>query len=238
MMRRSSSKRLAFLGLHRLLPISRNARQSLLVPSQEIVKNGQAIAICNGSAPIIEKWVKKVAMDTQTNLDWGYRMGYYAYIYCLGDESERQRACAELQKPEPGIRRVKIIEKRDGDCLFCRKYFFRVYESKHFYAIYDDYPVRRGHMLLIPIRHVEDLTLLTEAEVDDCFFFLLEMIMHIKQEFGADGYNVGINGGEAAGQTVPHLHIHIIPRHFGDVPNPRGGIRKFLPNPLKDYPES
>jgi diadenosine tetraphosphate (Ap4A) HIT family hydrolase len=235
MMRRSSSKRLAFLGLHRLLPLSRNARQFPLVPSQEIVKNGQAIALCAGSASEIERWVKKIAQATQTKLDWGYK-GPYAHIYCLGDESERQRACAELQKPEPGIRHVKIIEKRDGDCLFCVKYYFRKYESKHFYAIYDDYPVQRGHLLLIPIRHVEDLTLLTEAEVGDCFFFLLEMITHIKKEFGADGYNVGINGGEVAGQTIPHLHIHIIPRYPGDVPNPRGGIRNLVPNPLKEYP--
>jgi diadenosine tetraphosphate (Ap4A) HIT family hydrolase len=126
----------------------------------------------------------------------------------------------------------------DNDCLFCSKYLSKIFESKYFFVIYDDFPIRQGHVLIIPIRHIHHLTLLTRAEFNDLYFVIQEMVKHIKDKFGADGYNLGINSGEAAGQTVPHLHIHIIPRHFGDVPNPRGGIRKFLPNPLTEYPPS
>lgn len=124
----------------------------------------------------------------------------------------------------------------DNDCLFCGKYLSKIFESEYFFVIYDDFPLRQGHILIIPIRHTEHLTLLTRAEFNDLYFVIQEMVKHIEDKFGANGYNLGINSGEAAGQTVSHLHIHIIPRHFGDVPNPRGGIRKFLPNPLTEYP--
>ncbi len=124
----------------------------------------------------------------------------------------------------------------ENDCLFCRKYLSRIFESKYFFVIYDDFPLREGHILIIPLRHIQHLTLLTRAEFNDLYTVIQEMIEQIKEKYGADGYNLGINDGEAAGQTIPHLHIHIIPRHAGDVANPRGGIRKFLPNPLMEYP--
>jgi len=126
----------------------------------------------------------------------------------------------------------------DNDCLLCRKYLSKIFESKYFFVIYDDFPIRQGHVLIIPIRHTQHLTLLTRAEFSDLHFVIQEMVKHIESKFRADGYNLGVNGGEAAGQTISHLHIHLIPRHFGDVPNPRGGIRKFLPNPLTEYPPS
>jgi diadenosine tetraphosphate (Ap4A) HIT family hydrolase len=124
----------------------------------------------------------------------------------------------------------------DNDCLFCRKYLFKIFESKHFFVIYDDFPLRQGHILIISIRHIQYLTLLTRVEFDDLYDVIQEMVKHLEDKFGANGYNLGINDGEVAGQTIPHLHIHIIPRYFGDVENPRGGIRKFLPNPLAEYP--
>ena len=124
----------------------------------------------------------------------------------------------------------------DNDCLLCRKYLSKIFESKYFFVIYDDFPIRQGHVLIIPIRHTQHLTLLTRAEFSDLHFVIQEMVKHISFEFGADSYNVGINSGEAGGQTLSHLHIHLIPRRFGDVPDPHGGIRKFLPNPLTEYP--
>ena len=114
----------------------------------------------------------------------------------------------------------------------------KIFESKYFFVIYDEFPLRQGHVLIIPIRHIEHLTLLTHAEFCDLHSVIQKMFKHIEVDFQADGYNLGVNSGEAAGQTLPHLHIHLIPRHFGDVPNPRGGIRKFLPNPLTEYPPS
>jgi diadenosine tetraphosphate (Ap4A) HIT family hydrolase len=103
-------------------------------------------------------------------------------------------------------------------------------------VVYDDYPLREGHVLLIPKRHVEQIIHLTREEFCDLYVCIEEMVTRLLVDFGADGYNIGINCGEAAGQTVPHLHIHVVPRRLGDVPNPRGGIRKFLPNPLTEYP--
>ena len=89
-------------------------------------------------------------------------------------------------------------------------------------------------MLLIPVRHVGHVELLSPEEFCDLHFVLQEMVKHIKVEFQADGYNLGVNSGEVAGQTLSHLHIHLIPRYLGDVPNPRGGVRNFLPNPLRE----
>ena len=124
----------------------------------------------------------------------------------------------------------------DSDCLLCRKYLSKIFESRYFFVIYDDYPLRQGHMLVIPIRHVEYLTDLTRAEFCDLSYVIKKMVRHMEEVFRADGYNVGVNCGEAAGQTLAHLHIHLVPRHHGDVPDPRRGIRNFLPNPLKEYP--
>src|SRR5438552_14470749 len=123
----------------------------------------------------------------------------------------------------------------ENDCLFCRKYLSRIFESKYFFVIYDDFPLRQGHILIIPLRNIQHLTLLTRTEFNDLYNVIQEMVEQIKENYGADEYNLGINDGEAAGQTIPHLHIHIIPRHTGDVANPRGGIRKFFPNPLMEY---
>jgi diadenosine tetraphosphate (Ap4A) HIT family hydrolase len=127
-------------------------------------------------------------------------------------------------------------EKVDNDCLLCQKYASRIFESKYFFVIYDDNPLREGHVLIVSRRHVEDLTLLSRAEFCDLYVNIQEMVSHLLVDFGANGYNLGVNSGEVAGQTIPHLHIHFIPRYLGDVPDPRGGIRKFLPDPLKDYP--
>lgn len=124
----------------------------------------------------------------------------------------------------------------DSDCLLCGKYPSRIFESVYFFAVYDDFPVREGHMLIMPIRHVEHLINLTREEFGDLYVCITEMVKVAEVDFGANGYNIGINNGEAAGQTLSHVHIHLIPRYFNDVPNPRGGIRKFLPNPLTEYP--
>ena len=126
--------------------------------------------------------------------------------------------------------------RREG-CLLCEKYSSKIFESKRFFVILDDFPVRKGHLLLIPRRHIEDLTDLSRAEFRDLHDVLQRMMKYLEVHFQADGYNLGVNCGEAAGQTERHLHIHVIPRRLGDVPNPRGGIRKFLPNPVKEYPQ-
>lgn len=124
----------------------------------------------------------------------------------------------------------------ENDCILCGKYPSRIFESNYFFVIYDDFPVRKGHMLIIPRRHVEDLTDLTREEFSALHYIIDQIFKHMKNKFLANAYNLGVNCGEAAGQTLPHLHIHFIPRYVGDVADPRGGIRRFLPNPLAGYP--
>lgn len=115
-------------------------------------------------------------------------------------------------------------------CIFCGMNSERViYENSHVYAIKDGYPVTKGHTLIITKRHISnyfDLTAFEKQSID-------EAIMHLKQEldqqYHPDGYNIGINNGEAAGQTIMHLHVHLIPRYKGDMENPRGGVRGVIP---------
>jgi diadenosine tetraphosphate (Ap4A) HIT family hydrolase len=98
--------------------------------------------------------------------------------------------------------------------------------TKSFFAVDDKYPVNIGHTLLVPFRHMSRLRDLTVEEFVD----LKEMLEIIQDQLtgqNAEGFNIGVNEGEVAGQTESHLHIHVIPRYAGDVENPRGGIRNF-----------
>jgi len=96
------------------------------------------------------------------------------------------------------------------------------------FAIPDGFPLSPGHTLVVPKRLVATWFDATAEEK----FALVELVDVVKRKlderFRPDGYNVGFNAGEAAGQTVPHLHIHVIPRYHGDVPDPRGGVRWII----------
>jgi diadenosine tetraphosphate (Ap4A) HIT family hydrolase len=97
------------------------------------------------------------------------------------------------------------------------------------FAIRDAYPVSQGHTLVIPRRHFSSFFETTTEERLALLALIDEAKAALDQEFAPAGYNIGINDGTAAGQTVMHLHIHIIPRFDGDQPDPRGGIRWVLP---------
>lgn len=97
-------------------------------------------------------------------------------------------------------------------------------------AIRDGYPVSNGHTLIIPKRHIRSFFDMTETERSSIFNLLTIAKNNLDQEFGPDAYNIGINDGQNAGQTVPHLHIHLIPRYKGDTEDPRGGIRWIMPD--------
>ncbi len=103
------------------------------------------------------------------------------------------------------------------------------------FAKYDAYPVSPGHLLVIPRRHVADWFEVTDEEQQAIFSLVSEGKKILDAEFKPDGYNVGINCGEAAGQTIFHVHVHLIPRYTGDVPNPRGGVRAVIAA-KKNYP--
>lgn len=94
----------------------------------------------------------------------------------------------------------------------------------------DGFPVSPGHSLLIPHRHTGSFFDLTEAERAGLLALLDLAKLQLDKLFEPQGYNIGINDGPAAGQTVPHLHIHLIPRYAGDLPDPRGGVRWVIPD--------
>jgi diadenosine tetraphosphate (Ap4A) HIT family hydrolase len=96
-------------------------------------------------------------------------------------------------------------------------------------AFRDAFPATLGHTLVIPLRHVPSLFDTTAEERTAMFKLLEEAKRQLQAELAPAGYNIGINDGAAAGQTVGHLHIHLIPRYRGDRPDPRGGIRWVIP---------
>jgi len=121
-------------------------------------------------------------------------------------------------------------------CPFCnlsRKPLL-ITESALAFAISDGFPVSNGHSLIIPKNHVSNYFKLTQREQNACWLVLNRVKKKIDEKFNPDGYNVGINIGEFAGQTIDHVHIHLIPRYKNDVPNPRGGVRGVIPS-KKDY---
>lgn len=97
------------------------------------------------------------------------------------------------------------------------------------YSARDTYAVSPGHTLVIPRRHVADFFELTPEEINTCMELIIEERKLLDEEFQPDGYNIGVNVGLAAGQSIFHVHIHIIPRYEGDVENPQGGVRHVLP---------
>lgn len=94
----------------------------------------------------------------------------------------------------------------------------------------DGYPISKGHTLIVPRRHVVTFFETTGDERLAIMKLLDEMKAMLDREHRPDGYNIGINNGAAAGQTVMHLHVHLIPRYAGDQPDPRGGVRWVLPD--------
>ncbi|MCY1278386.1 HIT domain protein [compost metagenome] len=115
-------------------------------------------------------------------------------------------------------------------CPFCALPSSRILgENAHAFWIRDGFPVSPGHILIIPRRHVGSFFEVTPQERTALLELLDEARSNVESEFHPDGYNIGINDGAAAGQTVPHLHIHLIPRFRGDLPDPRGGVRWVIP---------
>jgi diadenosine tetraphosphate (Ap4A) HIT family hydrolase len=114
-------------------------------------------------------------------------------------------------------------------CPFCHSDGI-LFENDLTYVIRDSNPVNPGHLLIIPKRHVADFFLTTEAEKAALLSLLDEAKNYLDDKHAPAGYNVGINVGEAAGQTIPHVHLHLIPRYHGDTENPRGGVRGVIPS--------
>jgi diadenosine tetraphosphate (Ap4A) HIT family hydrolase len=115
-------------------------------------------------------------------------------------------------------------------CPFCALPAGRVlFRNDDAVVVRDAYPVTTGHTLVMPVRHVASFFDATPAEREAMLALLDLAKQQLQAEFGPAGYNIGINDGAAAGQTIGHLHMHLIPRYPGDRPDPRGGVRWVIP---------
>ena len=109
-----------------------------------------------------------------------------------------------------------------------------IVETATVFSFYDKFPVSKGHSLVVPKRLVSNYFDLTLKEQTACWIVANKVKTILQEKYNPDGFNVGININEVAGQTISHCHIHIIPRYKGDVENPRGGIRGVIPS-KKEY---
>jgi diadenosine tetraphosphate (Ap4A) HIT family hydrolase len=117
-----------------------------------------------------------------------------------------------------------------SSCPFCFPSPERIAFEDHLTrALWDAFPVTEGHLLLVPRRHVPTWFEATPEEHTALVAAVSRGRQLIADRHGPDGYNIGVNVGRAAGQTVFHLHVHLIPRYAGDVPDPRGGVRHLIP---------
>lgn len=118
------------------------------------------------------------------------------------------------------------------NCIFCEnpKEENVIFDRMIWKAVFDGYPVSKGHTLIIPKQHVETYFDLNDYQKESLHYAIEEVKKYLDEKFHPQGYNIGINCGKAAGQTISHCHIHVIPRYEGDVENPRGGIRGCIPS--------
>lgn len=116
-------------------------------------------------------------------------------------------------------------------CIFCDKIKEdnTLFETFEWIALFDEYPVSKGHTLLIPKEHFETYFDLPDKYLKSIDTTIKQTKKILDEKFHPDWYNIGFNCGETAGQSIMHFHIHIIPRYKGDIENPRGGIRGVIP---------
>jgi len=115
----------------------------------------------------------------------------------------------------------------DANCELCAPSDVLM-ENSLAYVRYDNNSLSRGHVLVVPRRHVASFFDMTKEEQDSVLSLLNQAQRLIQKEHGPNGYNIGVNVGKAGGQSRMHVHVHLIPRYEGDVPNPQGGIRCVL----------
>tara|TARA_B100000508_G_C11394856_1_gene245258 strand:+ start:285 stop:683 length:399 start_codon:yes stop_codon:yes gene_type:complete len=120
----------------------------------------------------------------------------------------------------------------NNPCLFCNiNSKDLVFDNEFAFASFDNYPVSKYHSLIVPKRHILDYFELTNDELLACNDLIKKIKKKIQNEDKTvDGFNIGTNSGVAAGQSIMHCHIHLIPRRKGDVDNPQGGVRGVIPS--------
>jgi diadenosine tetraphosphate (Ap4A) HIT family hydrolase len=133
-----------------------------------------------------------------------------------------------------------VTPDTETECPFCKRlqrHEMLVASRERAVAFPDAFPVNPGHCLVIPRRHEADFFALSREEQEEIWDIVWELRELLEAEHDTTSFNVGINAGELAGQTVPHAHVHVIPRYAGDVPDPRGGVRWLIPERAPYWPE-
>ena len=123
-----------------------------------------------------------------------------------------------------------VISDKTNDCVFCSTNRDIISETALSYAIFDKFPVSKGHSLIIPKSHISNYFELSINEQISITLLINRVKNIIDKKYNPDGYNIGVNIGESGGQTVNHVHIHIIPRYKNDIENPIGGVRNVIPS--------
>lgn len=207
--------------------------------------------ICNYVLNVLEPYAQAEVMMNVTNLLNPKGTAYFAVRRDLTEEGFRLHAihkqytyqCNVILPFKSIVRNSsfelyqynhfnKLPRKEDERCHFCRlsRRVEIICETATCVAFYDGYPVSPGHALIIPKRHVSSYFDLTNHEREAMNVMLQYVKQKIDERYHPDGYNIGINVNEAAGQSVPHVHMHLIPRYKGDVKNPKGGVRGVIPS--------
>jgi len=161
-----------------------------------------------------------------------YKLPTYQCNVILSNKSLFRNESCEIYE----YQHFNQIEKNKSDCPFCNlnPKVELISETARAVAFFDSYPVSKGHTLIVSKRHVANYFDLSIQEQRALWLLVNRCKSIIEKRFNPDGFNVGINVNEVAGQSVFHVHIHLIPRYNGDVENPRGGVRGVLPN-KQDY---
>ena len=207
--------------------------------------------ICNYVLNVLEPYAQAEVLMNVTNLLSPKGTAYFAVRRDLTEEGFRLHAIhkqytyqCNVKLPYKSLVANKSYElyqynhfnklpRKEGEtCYFCKlsRRVEIICETATCVAFYDGYPVSPGHALIIPKRHVANYFDLTNHEREAMNVVLQYVKQKIDERFHPDGYNIGINVNEAAGQSVFHCHMHLIPRYKGDVPNPKGGVRGVIPS--------
>jgi len=125
---------------------------------------------------------------------------------------------------------------QDTDCHFCAGLTSgpERWSSPLVVALPEQHPHAAGHSVIVPRRHVPRLTSLTDDEHRELWALARRVALDLETDLGPDAFTIGMNDGPAAGQSTPHVHLHVVPRRHGDISDPRGGIRKALPRPIDE----
>ena len=206
--------------------------------------------ICNYVLNVLEPYAQAEVMMNVTNLLKPDGTAYFAVRRDLKEEGFRLHAIHRQYTYQCNVKLPfkslecnssyelyqynhfnKLPRMENTVCPFCRlaRRVEIICETATCVAFYDGYPVSPGHALIIPKRHVASYFDLTNHEREAMNVMLQFVKQKIDERFHPDGYNIGINVNEAAGQSVFHVHMHLIPRYKGDVPNPKGGVRGVIP---------